>query len=145
MAKPTPESLAKSNTEHGHQSALFCAIAPLIRQYPCLRWLHAIPNGGDRDRVTASNLKAEGVKAGVHDVCLPVARGGYFGLYLEMKKPGRETEKNGGMSDDQVAFQSHLRSEGYATFTCYDWQAAFRIVVGYVSLPRTESTTPPIV
>jgi hypothetical protein len=30
-------------------------------------------------------LKAEGVRAGVADLCLPAARRGYHGLYIEMK------------------------------------------------------------
>mgnify|MGYP004433785991 CR=1 FL=1 len=38
-----------------------------------------------RDARTAANLKRQGVKAGVPDLHLPVARGGYNGLYIELK------------------------------------------------------------
>lgn len=51
---------------------------------PALGLLHAIPNGGARPAivgkdgrrfsVSAARMKAEGVKAGVPDVCLPVGR-----------------------------------------------------------------------
>lgn len=54
--------------------------------YPELFFMHHIPNGGKRDKVTAKKrLKAEGVKPGVPDVFLPVARKGFHGLYIEMK------------------------------------------------------------
>ena len=34
-----------------------------------------IPNGGSRHPAEAARLKAQGVKAGVPDLCIPVARG----------------------------------------------------------------------
>ena len=51
------------------------------RQWPELALLHHIPNGGTRDAVEAKHLKQQGVKSGVPDICLPVARGGYHGLF----------------------------------------------------------------
>ena len=42
-----------------------------ILKWPCLKWLHHIPNGGLRNRVVAGKLKAEGVRAGVSDYFLP--------------------------------------------------------------------------
>ena len=55
------------------------------RQWPELALLHHIPNGGTRDAVEAKHLKQQGVKSGVPDLCLPVPRGQYHGLYIEMK------------------------------------------------------------
>ena len=50
-----------------------------------------------RDIRTAANLKKEGVKRGVPDICLPVSRGKYHGLYIEMKagknKPSKEQKE----------------------------------------------------
>ena len=52
-----------------------------------------IPNGGYRNAREAANLKRQGVKAGVPDLCIPVAKGGYHGLYIEMKtKKGKLSE-----------------------------------------------------
>lgn len=52
-------------------------------------WKHipifAIPNGGKRDAREAAHMKRQGVRAGVPDLCVPVARGGFHGLYIEMK------------------------------------------------------------
>ncbi|WP_244264824.1 VRR-NUC domain-containing protein [Vreelandella boliviensis] len=44
-----------------------------------------VPNGGHRNKKTASALKRQGVKAGVSDLPVRQARGGWFGLYLEFK------------------------------------------------------------
>lgn len=55
-------------------------------KYPELRLMYHIPNGGARSKATAGRLKAEGVKAGVPDICLPVSRDGYHGLYIELKR-----------------------------------------------------------
>jgi hypothetical protein len=49
-----------------------------------LKLLYAVPNGGDRNLRVPRKLKAEGVMAGVADLCLPAARRGYHGLYLEI-------------------------------------------------------------
>ena len=47
--------------------------------------IFAIPNGGKRNAKEAYFMKRTGVKAGVPDLCVPVAKKGYHGLYIEMK------------------------------------------------------------
>ena len=53
---------------------------------PELKMLYHIPNEGKRSRATGARLVAEGLKRGVPDICLPVARGGCHGLYIELKR-----------------------------------------------------------
>ena len=72
-------------SEHDEQSAIFEWAALMQGAYPELGLLFAIPNGGKRDKATAGKLKAEGVKAGVPDMCLPVSNGKYHGLFIELK------------------------------------------------------------
>ena len=150
-----PKQLAKSDTEAAHQTALFAwaavamnhgfAVAdawaagsnpavestePLI---PELKWLHHIPNGGSRgndvrsQQIRGAQLKAQGVKSGVSDICLPVRRGDFSGLYIEMKrpaeKPKRETSK-GGVSDEQREFGQFVQSQGFGFQVCYSWEEA---------------------
>ena len=87
-----PADLAKPGTEHAHQVALFCWLASQTANHPQLKWVYAIPNGGERNPIVASRLKAEGVKSGVSDICLPFSKQGYHGFYIEMKKPkGKES------------------------------------------------------
>lgn len=126
----TPEQLAVSGTEHAHQTALFCWISMQILKFPELRWAYAIPNGGKRDAITAARLKAEGVKSGVSDICLPFAKQGYHGFYIEMKKPkGKE-------STEQKEFGAFLTSQGYLYTMCDSWDKARDALTWY--LTQTE-------
>jgi hypothetical protein len=65
-------------------------------QISCMKWFShqyskydalcfAVPNGGKRGVVTASIMKAEGVKSGVADVLLLVPNGLFNGLCIEFK------------------------------------------------------------
>lgn len=118
----TPEKLASSGTEHGNQMAVFQWIAIKGQWlYPELNLAFAVPSGGLRDKVTAAKLKSEGVKAGVSDVFLPVARRGYHGMWAELKRPEYRNRKNGGRTDEQIKFQEAMTAQGYYCVTCYGW------------------------
>ncbi|MCK5236436.1 MAG: VRR-NUC domain-containing protein [Deltaproteobacteria bacterium] len=97
-----------------------------LKSYPELALLYAIPNGGQRNRIVAAKLKAEGVKAGVPDLNLAVARGGYHGLYIEMKvKPNKPTKK-------QLEWHEMLREQGYRVEVCYGWEEGVAVLKGYL-------------
>lgn len=158
----TPATLAKANTEHSHQRALFAWLnmaasfgfaaawdeltytkaGHAVSTYgPCncpgvqpLRRAHAIANGGQRDKITAGKLKAEGVKPGVPDIFLPLPTSdrAYCGLYVEMKRPKAEGQRAGSTSEDQDGWIAYLRSVGYAVSVCFDWIAAAKEVQSYV-------------
>lgn len=133
----TPEMLAKAGSEHAEQSALFCWAALPEQQslYPFFRWcLFAIPNGGLRDsdsKIAAKRggeLKAEGVKAGVSDIFLAVSRGGWHGLFIEMKvKPNKPTT-------EQLTFHTEVSNQNYAVAVCYSWKEAVTFITGYLNL-----------
>ncbi len=142
----TPEQLAKSNTEAGHQMALFCWAALNQHRFPQLRWLHAIPNGGARgdsarsSAIRGAQLKAQGVKAGVADIFLPVrSRLGLTecsGLYIEMKKPSERPVRvgsKGGVSAEQYAFGDFVSTQGYLWFVRYDWKEAADSIEFYLT------------
>lgn len=105
-------------TEAKHQERLMLWAAVHESEYPELKLLHHIPNGGKRNEKEAAHLKRQGVKAGVPDLCLPVARGGYHGLYIELKIQGNKpTEK-------QLEFIEALQNQGYKAIVCYGWEEA---------------------
>lgn len=112
-----PEQLAKAGTEHAHQVALMCWCALNFATHPKLEKLFAVPNGGERNPIVASRLKAEGVKSGVPDLMLPVARHGLHGLFIEMKEP-----KKGRPSENQIKWEGWIKEEGYAHAYCYGWE-----------------------
>lgn len=121
-----PAEYAAKGTEHAHQTALFMWLTTLYTQYPETKWIFAVPNGGDRNPITAARLKAEGVKSGVSDICLPFARQGYHGFFLEMKKPG------GKESPAQKEFGAFLQSQGYLYTMCDSWDKAKDAITWYL-------------
>jgi len=132
----TPEQLARSGTEHGEQMALF-AWAATCEYKEQLRWMHAIPNAGARgNKIAAAHLKAEGVKAGVADIFLPVpqmeySRFRYHGLYIEMK---RKNGKPSDVTEEQSAFKIHCDQNNYAWAVCFGWQNAKYVIISYLEV-----------
>jgi len=123
------------STEHEEQVALMEWAALQRTTYPELDLLFAIPNGGKRHISTAKKLKAEGVKPGVPDLFLPVARGICFGLFLELKR------KDGSLTKEQRSWCVALAEQGYSTVVCYGWEAAAKTIETYLKVAR--SFTPP--
>lgn len=118
--------------EHDEQKALMKWAEWADKQLEKLKLLHAIPNGGQRNKVTAAKLKAEGVKPGVPDLSLPVARGKYHGLYIELKR-----RKGGRVSDEQKWWIVALKAEGYQAEVCHGFDEAKQVILDYLSLPAT--------
>lgn len=87
-----------------------------------------VPNGGSRNRVEAANLKRQGVKAGVPDIFLPVARGGFHGLFVEMKAEG------GRLSEKQEEWLADLHAQGYAVKVAYGWEEARKAIEAYLGM-----------
>lgn len=112
--------------ESVEQTNLFRWAACEQGKYPELKLMYHIPNGGSRNRLEAANLKKQGVKSGVPDICLPVARGAYHGLYIEMKA-GRNKA-----SENQKQWLSDLNAQGYYAVLCYGWNAASEIITNYL-------------
>lgn len=106
-------------TENQEQAALFEWAEVASGRYPELRMLHAIANGGKRDGRTAAVLQRTGVKPGVPDLCLPVARGEYHGLYVELKR-----QRGGAVSASQKVWLERLKAQGYKAIVCKGWIAA---------------------
>ena len=116
------------DTEDGAQEALFSWCDMQRHRYPELKLLHHIPNGGKRDKATAIALKRRGVKAGVPDLSLPVPRGGYHGLYIELKVGKNKT------TEKQSEWLRSLNDLGYKAIVCYGWQQAAEALAAYLDL-----------
>ena len=141
----TPEiyagkSAGKIMSEDGHQSVLFQWAALAKCKYPELAWLYAVPNGGLRSKAVAGKLKAQGVKSGVPDIQLDVARKGFHGLRIELKVPEvkavpgiTKRKAPGRTSAEQDAWLEQLRSQGYRAEVAYGWSDAMEILVDYLS------------
>lgn len=64
-------------------------------QYPnYYRNIYHTPNGGIRNKITASKLKKGGVLSGVWDIFFTLPRCGYNGLFIEIKRPKEKLTEN---------------------------------------------------
>jgi hypothetical protein len=113
-------------TEAQHQSAVFKWSLAVRVKYPELKLLHAIPNGGRRDKIEAAHLKQQGVKPGVPDIHLPVARRGFHSLYIELKR------EHGRASAEQDWWIEELTKQGNLAKVCQGWKDAVRLLEWYL-------------
>ena len=114
-------------TESQEQQLLFEWAALSAGRWPELALMYHIPNGGSRSKSEAGRFRAEGVKAGVPDICLPVAREGYHGLYIELKRV-----KGGRVSTAQQGWIAALRDQGYYACVCKGWDDAAHVIKKYL-------------
>jgi hypothetical protein len=132
-----PAYHAQSGTEHGEQVALFVWAQAERCHDDRLRFMYAIPNGGDRDKRSAANMVAEGVKAGAPDICLPIpifiGTSGFIkypSLYIEMK---RVNGIDSDVKDKQKLWLRGLATMGHATQVAWGWLHAVEIINDYLA------------
>ncbi len=97
-----------------------------------------IPNGGSRNLLEAVSLKAQGVRSGIPDLFLPVARGHFHGLWIEVKSP------SGSATKAQAERMMALRTDGYMVSLCRSAEGVIDCVKNYLSIgqdgcPKAES------
>tara|TARA_R110000824_G_scaffold180013_4_gene360385 strand:+ start:301 stop:810 length:510 start_codon:yes stop_codon:yes gene_type:complete len=97
--------------------------------------IYHVPNGGQRNKKTASDLKKQGVKAGVSDLPVRQARGGWHGLYLEFKAtPPRDAA----LAPSQFEWLEGSEYEGYCAVLARGLEEAKAALREYASWPRTQ-------
>lgn len=70
-------------------------------------------------------MKREGMLPGASDILIPMARGGFHGLWVELKAHGKHP------TDKQYKFLAAMRDEGYDTFWTDDLDMAMRHISHY--------------
>lgn len=129
--------MTRKLSEHQHQKQVITWARGLAALYPerygVLDYLHSIPNGahlaGNAKRRYAqiNKLKNEGLLPGVPDLCLPVARRGYHGLYVEMKRDDKAP-----VSEDQTRWLDWLAEQGYCALLCVGADDAIEQIEWYL-------------
>jgi len=107
-------SISKSSNENGRSEH--------VEQREFVSWFRktykakiiAIPNGGQRNIVTAARLKAEGVTPGVPDLFVPE-----WLLWIEMKK-----KSGGSVSASQLEWHNYLKSINQSVIVCRGYEDA---------------------
>ena len=74
--------------------------------------------------------KRGGMLKGEWDVRLPVARGGYIGLIIEMKAGKNK------LTPEQKYYEMRMKAEGHYTCVCYDWLSAKAVIEGYLEMQK---------
>ena len=129
MAPALKSAFQPVPTEHEEQVALFQWAEAHEEEYEELKLLFAVPNGGYRPMTTAAMLREEGVKAGVPDACLPVARGRFHSLWLELKRSDHSNHP----TPAQAEWIERLRGYGHMAVVCYGAGEAINAIETYLN------------
>ncbi len=93
---------------------------------PELELLLHIPNEGKRSKAAGAALKRQGLRKGVPDLFLPVPRGIYPGLWIELKVGRNKPTK------EQKWWLEKLQAKGYKCRICYSWEEAAETIKNYL-------------
>lgn len=125
----------RGKIEHYEQVKVISYLNILKSQMKIIEFF-AIPNGGSRNKIEAVNLKREGVKAGVSDLCVILKD---RVLFIEMKRPAKKL-KNGklsiagiSVSDNQKKFIEQVNLSNVVTAkVCYGFDEAKLFIDSYI-------------
>lgn len=99
-------------------------------RYQGLDLLEGSMNGVKLTAAQAGKAKAAGMLKGAHDVCLPVARGPYIGLSIELKAGKNKP------TEEQIDYGKRLKREGWqVAYVWDDWTKAKDLITAYLSQP----------
>lgn len=100
-----------------------------IQFFPELQYLFHVPNGHLRDERIGARLKRAGVKKGVPDLWLPVPKGPYHGLIIELKR-----DEKSATSPEQRKWIAALNDMGYRAEICIGLENARMTILNYLTL-----------
>lgn len=118
--------------EHTEQCFLMQWCEVSTGRLPELAAVFAVPNFARVSPRWGAWMKAEGKRAGVPDIILPVPRGPFASLYIELKvKPNR-------VSPEQLIWHERLRRLGNRVEVCWTWHEARLVIEGYLALSNVR-------
>ena len=123
----TPEQYKKISapSEETEQIHLITWCKWAESKYPELEAIYHVPNEGKRSARAGGKLKEMGLKPGVPDICLPVPKAGFCGLYIELKRIG------GKPTPEQVSWLELLDAYGHCVAVCQGAEAAEELITAY--------------
>ena len=117
------------NRETQEQIALMMWCEFQKNVHPELDVIFHIVNEGKRSVRTGAELKRMGMKKGVPDICLPVPKGTYHGLWIELK-----ADKTKRATKEQKEWLIKLTEQGYKAVVCYGADDAVTVIKEYLNL-----------
>lgn len=116
----------RNDYEFQHQVALFNWSALMSTVYPELKLMRGSMNGVHLTPAQAGKAKAAGMKKGEPDVMLPVRRGEYTGIAVELKYGNNKP------TPEQIDYGARLKAEGWMVAYSWDWQDAAELIQKYL-------------
>lgn len=140
MNNPFDKFLSKEDIE----ASLF--VKYMRAKHPTILLIH-IPNEGRKSAFERYKYSLMGCLTGAPDYFLPIKRGNYSGLWIELKAPahhrvvkkGKEAGKvvkvaEGKPSSEQVGVISQLNQDGYLAVVCVGAESAINQVEKYFKI-----------
>ena len=135
---PTKPRAKRVDHEHQEQAALFqwARNPAVLKMYPELALMSCSLNGVKLSKAQAGKAKAAGMLKGEHDIRLPVARGGFIGLSIEMKWGKNKP------TEEQLEYGRRLRAEKWFVCYCWSWTEAKIHIMAYLASGKTNLGQP---
>lgn len=110
-----------------------------IKKIPAHYHLICTDTAAKRTKAQQARYKAMGAEAGTPDLFLAVPQMYDSlvvsnGLWVEMKKPGREKEKDGGVTPEQLQRLKDAVTLGYGIAVCYSAVQAQKVISHYLGM-----------
>ena len=106
-------------------------------RFPELVLLHSIPNAGFASKKQGALRKLTGRVAGMPDLHLPIRRGEWYGLWIELKRtPYRDARgklQKAKVSADQKRVMGLLREQSHRVEVCEGAQPAIELLESYLT------------
>ncbi|MBE5936030.1 MAG: VRR-NUC domain-containing protein [Lachnospiraceae bacterium] len=112
-------------SESNEQQVVFEWASWNANKYPGLETMYHIPNEGKRSASNGRRLKREGLKCGVSDICIPVAKSGYSNLYIELKAGKNKA------TTSQREFIESINKYGGKALVVYEADNAIEVIKAY--------------
>lgn len=129
MATPWQLPTDREPLEHDEQKDL---VRWFRRSFPGVL-IFAVPNGGKRGKREAMKLQAEGVVAGIPDLCIPE----WGPLWIEMKR-----QKTGRVSKVQKEIHQELNGIGQTVLVCKGSAVAQSMILEFLALEYPDYPHP---
>ncbi len=88
-----------------------------------------IPNESKRSQSYGAKMKRMGLRKGFPDLFIPVARQGFHGLFIELKR-----DKLARPTKEQLEWLSYLNREGYRAIIAYGVDEAMKEIKRYMGI-----------
>jgi hypothetical protein len=138
--------MTRRDLHHEFQVALIEHLELHHHLHPELELIYANPMGGKRPKQVGAYLKAEGAKAGIPDLFLPVViwesiwiettSSASLGCWIKkIKRPGLYIEIKIGkdtLSEAQGWWVNRLKEQGYAYYVARDLQETLDYILAYL-------------